>query len=450
MKSPYTVDEGFEVEAARTPWICCLLFVLSSLALQGCPGGRSQPVAPKAGPQSDAHAAPDYSGYSPAEKSFISGITLSPSEGKVPAQAVETDQGLVIALSQEQIDMLYDDSPQFSPQARIARGIDGCSADVVKQTAPAGLSNFEKLMGGRLEPDPFLVAVESAGKVTASPYPLKEGMAPRIKNIFESSEDSVDEADCKDIEALIKTDESMPLLHYLASGCWQKTGNAAKSLFHLEEEVRVNPSHWASHLALADLLLKKEAAKAALEETALALYYYPAWNMPRKLLEASKGAECTVRQAAFEPALFVEVAPKGVVVAAYPEDKPWLEPYAFCKAAFRFCPEVRMSFGMKAGSYKISLMEELVCLKLYADAYENERKEKKAAHAEGELLLAALEEDRLTEFALFEVIGKFSPDYMKFLPGPVRESILDYIRTFVFTGKEGPSCPYFTNEEVNP
>ncbi len=420
------------------------------MVLQGCPGSRPPTAAPKVDEPGDTFAAPDYSGYSPAEKSFIAAVALSPSEGKTPASPVSAEEGLVLMLSQEQIDMLYDESPQFSPQARIARGMDSCPADVVKKAAPSGLTNFEKLMGGRLEPDPFLVAVESEGKIVASPYPLQEGMAARIKNIFESSEDTVKEADCKEIEELIKSDESMPLLHYLASGCWQKTGKGDRSLFHLEEEVRVNPSHWATHLALADLLFKKEAAKAALEETVLALYYYPAWNMPGKYLEASKEAECAVRPEAFEPDIFVEVSPKGVVVAAYPEDRPWIEPYAFCKAAFRFCPEVRMSFGMKAGSYKISLMEELVCLKLYSDAYAKQAEEKKAADPEGEILLGALEADRLTEFALFEVIGKFSPDYMKFLPGQVRDSVLDYIKAFVLTGKEGPSCPYFTNEEVNP
>jgi tetratricopeptide (TPR) repeat protein len=438
------------VEETRTTCLCCLLILFSSLALPGCPRGRSGTALPKAGPQPEAPAAPDYGEYSPAQKSFITAITLSPSKGKSPVGPVTVEEGLVIMVSQEQLDMLYDDSEQFSPGARIARGLESCAADVVKQTAPSGISNFAKLMGGKLEPDPFLVAVESGGRIVASPYPLKEGMAAKIKNIFESSADSVDESDCRDIESLIETDETMPLLHYLASGCYQKTGNAARSLFHLEEEVRVNPSHWESHLALADLLFKKEAVNAALEETALAIYYYPAWDAPGRYLDAAEGSECAVRQTSFEPELFVEVAPKGVVAAACPGEKPWLEPYAFCKAAFRYCPEVRMSFGMKAGPYKISLMEELVCLKLYADAYEKHSKETNAPDPGGELLLGALEEDRLIEFALFEVIGKFSPDYMKFLPGQVRESVLDYIRSFVIVGKDGKSCPTMTSGEVNP
>ncbi|MFH1435090.1 MAG: hypothetical protein ABIJ56_05195, partial [Pseudomonadota bacterium] len=233
---------------------------------------------------------------------------------------------------------------------------------------------------------------------------------------------------------------------HLLSGCYQQAGNKKKSIQNLEKEVEVNPSHSESLLALADVLMDKKAYEAALDKVILSLYYYPDWDLPGKYLDAHGKLGCAVRKTSFRPELFVEVTPEGAVLCAGPAGSPWIASYAQCKAVFRYCPEVRMSFGMKAKPYKISLMEEMACLTLAAEAYGEMKKDGGVQDAEGQILAAAVEDGWLMEFALFEVIGKHDPDYMKFLPADLRRSIISYIEKFVITGSGmKKECDLFTD-----
>jgi hypothetical protein len=380
-------------------------------------------------------------GCSPAARAFLQGIAATPSPGKHPAKPVKSDEGLVIGVTAEQLEMLGDTSTEFSPTARLARGVEACTAEIVALPAPQNVSNIEQLQGGRLEPDPFLVAVETESKITASPYPVSAEMSAKIEAIFKNeAADKVTPEECKTIEETIALDPAMPMLHFLAAGCWQKAGDAEKSIALLEEELAVNPTHHASYLAVADVLFDKGLEGPGMEDVALALLYYPAWEMPGKYLAARK-APCKVRSVGFAPPVLVAVGPGGVVVAAHAEDRPWLESYASCKAALRYCPEARMSFGLKAQPYKVSLLEELVCLTVAGDRYRELKGGAGGKDPDGDRLLEALEEDRLVPFALFEIIGTANPDYMKFLPNEVREGILDYIRAFVIAGEDDGPCP---------
>jgi tetratricopeptide (TPR) repeat protein len=379
-----------------------------------------------------------YSDYGKPEKDFISGIASTPSPGKKKAVHVEPEEGLLLAVSEEQLDMLSDASPEFSPAARLKRGMEECRADIVAVSTKGGVTNFEKLMGGKKKPDPFLVSREEGGKIIATPYSIDEKTAKIIGAFYDKlSVKDFKPEDCQEMEKIISLDPGLPMLHYIASGCWQKVGDADRSVDHLEKELAVNPSHAESHLAIADVLLHKGAKKEAMEEVITAVYYYPAWEVPAKYLESVKELGCRIQKSPFDPEIFIEVGPGGVVAAAWPAQHPWLRSYAVCKAAFRYCPEVRMSFGMKASPYKLSVMEELACLTLTREAYAASVNAGAAVDPKGERLEKAAAGGELVPFALFEIIGRFSPDYMKFLPKEVRSSIMDYIGTFVVVDESG-------------
>ena len=410
-------------------------------------------ATPAAGKDAGAHekkpSSDLYAAYDKAGRDFISGIASKPSPGKKKAVHVEPETGLLLAVTGSQLDILSDVSQEFSPAARLERGREECGADIMPVGAAGSVTNFEQLMGGLSKPDPFLVSREEGGKIIATPYALDEKTAQTIGAFFDKlSAADLKPAECQEIEKIIGLDPGLPMLHYLASGCWQKAGDAEKSVFHLEEELAVNPSHAESHLGVADTLLHKGLKKEAMEEVVRAVYYYPAWEVPAKYLESAKELGCRRRAGAFDPAVFVEVGPGGVVVAAYPAQRPWLESYAVCKAAFRYCPEVRMSFGMKAVPYKLSVMEELACLTLARGAFLSGGKKAGAGDPEGEILESAAGQSTMVEFALFEIIGRFSPDYMKFLPADLRDSIMDYIKSFVMVDEDGNGpCSIEKDEE---
>ena len=419
-----------------------LAFVLSAfcLALAGCPGKTisvSETTVTVTPPEKEdvTPRAADYSGYSQSEKDFISGIKKAPPPGKNSAGQVKPEEGFVIRVTQDQLDMLKDRSQQFSPSARMERGMETCGAHFVRSETIPGMSNFELLWGGKRKPDPFLVSREAGGIIVAEPYPVDENAAAKIEELLDKAvAKGGDPATCEEMEKIIAIDPQMPMLHYLLSGCYQQAGDKKKSITNLEKEVKINPSHSESLLALADVLVDKKAHEAALDKVILSLYYYPEWELPGKYLEARGELGCAVRKTAFRPEVFVEVTPEGAVLYAGPAGSPWIQAYAQCKAVFRYCPEVRMSFGMKAKPYKISLMEEMACLTLAAEAYGDMKKDENIKDAQGEILAAAVEDGWLMEFALFEIVGKHDPDYMKFLPADLRRSIISYIEKFVITG----------------
>ena len=381
------------------------------------------------------HKAADYSGCSQAEKDFISGIKKAVPPGKNAAAQVKPEEGFVIQVTQDQLDMLKDRSEQFSPSARMKRGMETCGAHFVRSDTIQGMSNFDRLWGGKRKPDPFLVSRSAGGVIVAEPYPVNESAAAKIEELLDkAAAKGGDIATCKEMEKIIALDPGMPMLHYLLSGCYQQAGNKKKSIENLEKEVEVNPSHSESLLALADVLLDKKAYEAALDNVILSLYHYPDWELPGKFLDARSKLGCALRKTAFRPEVFVEVTPEGAVLYAGPAGSPWIQTYAQCKAVFRYCPEVRMSFGMKAKPYKISIMEEMACLTLATDAYGEMKKEGNIRDAQGEILAAAVEDGWIMEFALFEIIGKLDPDYMKFLPADLRASVITYIEKFVVTG----------------
>jgi tetratricopeptide (TPR) repeat protein len=357
--------------------------------------------------------------------------------GKTPASPVDTPVGsLVTRVDGDQNDMVYAPEGPFSPGMRLERAMQESSFAFRTEPLGAHPSNFHELAGGMREPDPFLVVVEEGnvryGKPYAAEPELLEDLEALLGGVLEPEDQ--DEALCQALEELIARDPKMPLLNERLAGCYQAVGKMAKALEALARELEVNPSHPGAHMGLAAAAAAAGKQEAARTHAILALMYYPAFDQPRKWINAQKPLGDThARLETFAPRLSVTVDEVGYVVIRSPGNQPWVGDYATCKAGFRYAPEVRMAFGMKSGPYRPSLLEEMVCLRLAADGYARDLEAGGAAEVIGDVILGAASEGRLVEAAFFEVLGMNDPDLMKFLPEELASAVVAWIEDTVLS-----------------
>jgi tetratricopeptide (TPR) repeat protein len=355
-------------------------------------------------------------------------------QGKQPAQEVTPPPGtLVTRLDSDQLEMIYAPEGTFSPARRLERAMDESDHAFRHEALGSHPSGFHDLFGGVREPDPFLVMVEAGDVRVGKPYQADPGVLEELEELLASIEEPADqdEAFCASLAALGKKDPAMPVLNERLAGCYQAVGRTDKAIEALAREIEVNPSHPVAHLGLAAAGSGAGKVDEARRHVLQALLYYPAFEQARDWLNAGGLPGVKARTETFAPRISVQVDGSGWVVVRSPGNQPWTGDYATCKAGFRYAPGVRMAFGMKSGPYKPSLLEEMVCLRLAADAYAAGRKEGQPAEAIGEVILEARREERLLEAAFFEVHGMIDPDLMKFLPEEIAPLVISWIEDTV-------------------
>lgn len=371
----------------------------------------------------------------PAAQPGVDGLQASAlPAGKQPATTVEPPPGtLVTRLDADQLEMVYEPGGEFSPRSRLERALGGSVHAFRSEGLGSHPSNFHDLFGGVRQPDPFLVMVTAGDVRLGKPYQADPAILEELEGLLSSIEEPGDQdgAFCASLEALAGKDPAMPVLHERLAGCYQATGQTAKALEALREEIAVNPSHPVAHLGLAAAAAAAGKQDEARGHVLLALLYYPAFDRARGWLDGGGLPGVRARPETFAPRISIAVDEAGWVVVRAPSNQPWAASYASCKAGFRYAPEVRLAFGMKSGPYKPSLVEEMVCLRLAADAYAQGRKDGLPVEAIGEVILRATGEQRLTEAAFFEVIGMIDPDIMKFLPEELASLVIAWIEDTV-------------------
>ncbi|MBW2264335.1 MAG: hypothetical protein JRG91_20405 [Deltaproteobacteria bacterium] len=329
--------------------------------------------------------------------------------------------------------MIYAVKGPFSPSERLKRAMADSGHAFRHEPLGTHPSNFHDLFGGVREPDLFLVMVEAGDVRLGKPYQADPGVLMALEGLLASIEkpEDQDEEFCKSLEALGKKDPAMPVLHERLAGCYQAVGQTGKALEALAGEIEVNPSHPVAHLGLAAAGAAAGKADEARRHVLTALLYYPAFEQARTWLNSGGLPGASARTETFAPRISVAVDDAGWVVVRAPDNQPWTGAYATCKAGFRYAPGVRMAFGMKSGPYKPSLLEEMVCLRLAADAYQAGREDGLPGEAIGDVILMAADERRLLEAAFFEVIGMNDPDIMKFLPEELGSLVMAWIEDTV-------------------
>jgi len=370
----------------------------------------------------------------PAQPAAVEVAETGLPQGKTPAQEVAPQPGtLVTRVDADQLEMVYAPEGEFSPARRLERAMDESEHAFRHEELGSQPSNFHDLFGGVREPDPFLVMVEAGDVRLGKPYQADPAILEELEKLLASIEEpgDQDEAFCASLAALVKKDPAMPVLHERLAGCYQAVGQTGKAIEALAREIEVNPSHPVAHLGLAAAAAGTGKLDEARRHVLQALLYYPAFEQARDWLNAGGLPGVTARTETFAPRISMQVDGTGWVVIRAPGNQPWAGAYASCKAGFRYAPGVRMAFGMKSGPYKPSLLEEMVCLRLAADAYAAGREDGLPAEAIGEVILAATREQRLLEAAFFEVLGMIDPDLMKFLPEEIGKLVIAWIEDTV-------------------
>ncbi len=335
--------------------------------------------------------------------------------------------------------MVYAGKGPFGPAERLERAMAESKTAFRSEPIGAEPSAFHDLWNGLLAPDPFLVLVTEGDVQIGKPYAVDPALLADVESLLGSIDDPSmqDEEFCDAIRALVARDPQMPVLHERLAGCLQQIGKKAEAIAALEGEIAVNPSHPGVNFSLAVVDAAAGKIDQARDHAATALLYYPAFPAARKWLSEGGIPGTDPRAESFAPRVRLDIDEAGFVVVKSPEGQPWVGAWATCKAGFRWAPEVRMAFGMSAGAYKPSLLEEMVCLRVAADAYEAGRAGGGPAEAIGDVLAGATGSRRLLEAAFFEVIGWHDPDMMKLLPPEFREMVMAWIDETVLRTSHG-------------
>ena len=210
-----------------------------------------------------------------------------------------------------------------------------------------------------------------------------------------------------------------------------------------EAALKIDPRFPLAHRALAEVHLRRNDKAKARASLARALAAYPAyaraWQVAEVLMNRPLERPVDV------PAPFIEVTRQGAVLVVSCE-RALCEGYAACKAAFRYEPGLRTSVLHEADTepYHLSVTEEVVCLEAGLGAHLASRTNPDPAQPHrpdptAELLVRLAKEKGLTAYAMFEILGRRRPEWMRVAPTPAYDLVVQYVLDRVLV--EAPSTP---------
>jgi hypothetical protein len=200
------------------------------------------------------------------------------------------------------------------------------------------------------------------------------------------------------------------------------------------EALKIDPLFPAAHRILAEVALGRGDREKAKVSVSKALALYPVSKRAWQIADAIVGRE--ILRDVTLPAPFIEVGSSGAVIVVTC-DRPMCERYAGCKAAFRYEPGLREAvLKEKPGAaYHLSATEEVVCLEAGLGAHlqlRNEPGRPPEPDPTAELLIRLAQSRGLTSYAMFEIVGKHRPEWLRTAPQAVHEAIVEYVSTRVF------------------
>lgn len=409
-----------------------ILFLLSSGLISSC-GGAQKPAQTPADAAGSATAAsmrpPSWLGPYNAEQQKLLAMPLeAPIE--VPAPKVYPDLTRFTFTGEAPCKVptdltgysdLVGQALGQSPYLYVFRNGPSSLANTVAQYGPAPDP----------EPDPWKKAVASSGGQASLEPALPSDEARAELDKAKGLEPA------QALEILKKAASSAgaaPGVHAMVGDAALTTGDLGAAESAANEAIKIDPMFPSAHRILAEVYLRRSDRDRARNAIAKALALYPVSKRAWQVAEMLVGREI-VRDVGIPPA-FIEVNPAGAVIVVSC-DRPMCERYAGCKAAFRYEPSLREAILSEPSTvpYHLSATEELVCLEAGLGAHIQAKTE--AGHSldpdpTAELLIRLAQSKGLTSYAMFEIIGKQRPEWLRVAPQAVHEAIVGYVMTRVF------------------
>jgi tetratricopeptide (TPR) repeat protein len=231
-----------------------------------------------------------------------------------------------------------------------------------------------------------------------------------------------------------------------------QAGRAADAETAYREAIAVDATFAPAHLGLAELAARRGDRPAARRALVEALAYHPASARGLALLRtlvggpgasaADGGWYDVPKEAApaadgrVEPfALFLDVDGSGAIHVATAKGDP-AQIYGGCRAVMRFEPALRSQIFQQPREtpYYLSVAEEVVCLEAALGAYLSTKGERSDPTLER--LLQIAQEDGLSGYVMFEILGQHRPERARTAPADVHRDVVGYLERWVLTRHE--------------
>jgi tetratricopeptide (TPR) repeat protein len=298
----------------------------------------------------------------------------------------------------------------------------------VVRTGPPSLANLRALYGPEPEPEPDPWKRASAGPnkelTLQAALPSAEARALLDQARSVQGRDGIEL-----LKKAVAISPSTPGLQAMLGDSALANGDLATAESAASEAIKIDPMFPPAHRILAEVMLRRSDRDRAKASIARALALYPASKRGWQVAASVAGRELT-RDVAIEPP-FIEVNSAGAIVVVSCERR-MCERYAECKAAFRYESGLRAAVLHEAASvaYHLSATEEIACLEAGLGAH-LESAASPAATPDldpiAELLLRLARDRGLTGYALFEIIGRYRPEWLRVAPAPVHEAVTSYV-----------------------
>jgi tetratricopeptide (TPR) repeat protein len=208
------------------------------------------------------------------------------------------------------------------------------------------------------------------------------------------------------------------------------------------EAIKLDPMFAPAHRIVSEVQLRRSDRERAKASIARALALYPASKRGWQVAASIVGRELNRDVAIAAP--FIEVNSAGAIVVVSC-DRRMCERYAECKAAFRYEPGLRAAVLHEAPSvgYHLSATEEVACLEAGLGAHlEPSMSPGQPPDLDpvAELLVRLARDQGLTGYALFEIIGRYRPEWLRVAPAAVHEAVTAYVLKQVL-GKPSEQTP---------
>ncbi|MCU0690636.1 MAG: tetratricopeptide repeat protein [Polyangiaceae bacterium] len=311
----------------------------------------------------------------------------------------------------------------------------------VFRTGPASLANPQALYGPKpqVSPDPWTrVELDAAGRATLVPALPGEDIRALLDRAAKAEGL---EALALLREAAAKSDRCPGVHAMLAdSALGLRDFDTAQSA--ARQALEIDPTFPHAHRVLAETSLQRGDEVQARASLARALAAYPTYPRAWKVAEALLRGPVQ-RNVRIDPP-FIEVNPQGAVIVVTC-GRPFCEGYGACKAALRYEPHLRATIlkTPPAAPYHLSATEEVVCLEAGVGAHLAALQEAEIARTADPVAerLAHLASTRgLSAYAMFEIIGRYRPEWLRVAPEPVHDAVVDHVLTLVLGAVVGPAA----------